>query len=112
MTHLRLVRPAPPPPTGRRRYRKRPPVFAPAEEQRLRAALRNARTLFGTWACAADALHVGQKTLIDSASGRKPLTAEVAIRLARALGKPLDALTRPPTDAGKCPTCGATRGPA
>lgn len=107
--HLRLVKPAAP--IGRRRYRKRPPVFSPAEEQRLRAALRNARALFGTWACAADALYVATDTLISAASGNGPVSAEVAVRLARALGKPLDALTRPPTDARICPTCGAARGP-
>jgi hypothetical protein len=107
--HLRLIHPSPPKPS-KRRYRKRPPIFTIAETQRLQAALRHARALFGTWACAADALRVVKETLLAAASGRAPVSAEVAVRLAKALGKPLDALLSPPTDAGRCPTCGASRG--
>lgn len=108
--HLRLIHPSHPRPTGKRRYTNPPPVFTLAETQRLRAALRHARTLFGTWACAAAAMYVREETVTAAASGRKVLSAELAVRLAKALGKPLDALLSPPTDAGKCPTCGASRG--
>ena len=107
---LRLVHPSPPKPTGKRRYKSPPPVFTLTETQRLRAALRHARALFGTWACAAAAMYVREETVTAAASGRKVLSAELAVRLAKALGKPLDALLSPPTDAGKCPTCGASRG--
>lgn len=104
--HLRIVRPSPPPaPKGRRRER-RPRVFTPEEAARLRAALRTARVLFGGWACAAAALHVSVETLRLAASGRGPVSAETAVRLAKALGKPLDALIQPPTDASRCPSCG------
>jgi len=108
--HLKLVRPDAPKP-DRRPYRRRPPVFSPAETLRLRAALFSTRALFGSFACAADAMHVLFETLVAQAKGRKPITADVAVRLARALGKPLDALLRPPSEAGVCPTCGARRAP-
>lgn len=107
--HLRLIHPSPPKPS-KRPYKSPPPVFTLAETQRLRAALRHARTLFGTWACAAAAMYVREETVTAAASGRKVLSAELAVRLAKALGKPLDALLSPPTDAGRCPTCGALRG--
>lgn len=106
MSHLRLVKtPGPKPP--KRTYRRGgPPLWSPEEAARLRAALRTARTMFGTWACAADALHCHEKTLIDAANGRTPVSGHVAVRLAKALGKPLDALLRPPSDASRCPSCG------
>ena len=108
--HLRLVRPDTPKP-ARRPYHRRPPVFTAAETLRLRAALFSARSLFGSFACAADAMYIVPEALRAAATGRSPVTAEMAVRLARALGKPLDALTRPPSEAGVCPTCGARRAP-
>ena len=102
--HLRLVQDTPRP--ERRPYHQRPPVFTEAETLRLRAAIRTARALFGTWGCAGAAMYVISRTLRDAATGRKPVTAEVAVRLARALGKPLDALLRPLAAAGTCATCG------
>jgi plasmid maintenance system antidote protein VapI len=81
-------------------------VFSEAEASRLRGALLSARFLFGTWGCAAAALYVIPRTLRDAGTGRKPVTADLALRLARALGKTLDALLRPPSEAGTCPTCG------
>lgn len=103
---LRLVHPSPPKPPKRRYRRGGPPLWAPEEAARLRAALRTARTMFGTWACAADALYVVETTLIAAANGRAPVSGNIAVRLARALGKPLDALLRPPSDASRCPSCG------
>ena len=108
--HLKLVRPDAPK-SARRSYRRRPPVFSPAETLRLRAALRSARSLFGSFACAADAMYLTYAAVNDAAAGRVDISAEMAVRLARALGKPLDALTRPPSEAGVCPTCGARRAP-
>ncbi len=110
MSHLRLVT-APAERPARRSYRRRPPVFSQAETLRLRAALRSARALFGTWNCAGDALRTCPRTLQHAATGRTPVSADVALRLARALGKPLDALLRPLSDASCCPTCGARRAP-
>lgn len=102
--HLRLVKPEGPKPP--RRYHRRTPVFSPEEEARLRAALRHARRLFGTWACLADAMRVRPQNVEDTANRRSRVSGDMAVRLARALGKPLDALIRPLTDASRCPTCG------
>src|SRR5262249_21229152 len=100
---LRLVSPAPskPPP-------KRPaPLFLPDEENRIRAALRHARVLFRGWVACAAVLHVSSNTANLIASGKRPVTALVALRLARALETPLEALYRAPADASTCPHCGA-----
>jgi hypothetical protein len=111
VSHLRLAHPAPPK-QPRRKGRSIAPVFSPDDENRLRAALKNARPKFGTWACLADALRLAPKNLQRVANNpRRRVSAEVAVRLARALGVPVESLLRAPTDAGRCPTCGAVRGP-
>lgn len=102
--HLKLVHPAAPKaprPSGR--YRRTEP-FSPEEQARLRAALKNARALFGTWDCLSDALGIANGT-VERAT-RTSVSPDVAVRLARALGKPLEALLRGPTDATTCPSCG------
>jgi hypothetical protein len=43
--------------------------------------------------------------------GNVRFSGALAIRLARALGKPLESLYAAPRAAGKCPTCGITRSP-
>jgi len=100
MSHLRLVRPpGPRPPRGG--GRKRPfhlDLWSPEEEARIRAALKSARWAFGSVARLADALRVSVDTLTAAASGRVPVSGALAIRLARALGKPLESLYRAPTD--------------
>jgi hypothetical protein len=113
---LRLVhpaKPAEPDPTPRTRSGKRRPyqndLFSPDEKARLRAALKNARPLFGTWACLADAMRVPTKVVFEAANGSHRVSGAVAIRLARALGVPLESLYRAPADASTCPHCGARR---
>ena len=107
--HLKLVRPdAPKPPKAPHR---RGPTFTPEEQARLRAALKNARPLLGTWACLADAMRMSEVAVYHAANGRKRISGDLAIRLARALGKPLESLYRAPTSADVCPTCGARRAP-
>lgn len=105
---LRLVHPAPPQP--KKKPAQRAPIFTPEEQARLRAALRHARGMFGTWACLADAMHMRLRRVEDAANG-PTVSGDVAVRLARALGVSVESLYRPPTDAGKCPHCGAARGP-
>jgi len=100
---LRLVHPAPPKPPKTRHQRGA--TFTADEVSRLRAVLRNARAMFGTWGRAAIALRVPEGALRKAANTR-PVSADLAVRLARALGKPLEALIRPPSDASTCPTCG------
>lgn len=111
--NLRLVQPKPPqnqgdPRKGRGRHYLGS-TFTPEEEARIRVALRNARPLFGTWDCLAAAMRVAPKTPQEVAAGRTGVSGDMAVRLARALGKPLEALLRAPTDASRCVTCGASR---
>ena len=103
--HLRLVKPVGP--KAPKKPRRAAPVFSPEEQARLRAALKNARPLLGSWPCLADAMRVPKERIQRAAAGRHPVTADVAVRLSRAIGVPLEALLRgltsvPPT----CPTCG------
>lgn len=116
--HLRLIHPSPPPKpdtTPRTRSGRKAPyqsdLFSPEEEARLRAAVRHARALFGTWACLADAMRVNLDTLHAAVRGDVRFSAALAIRLARALGKPVESLYGPIADATRCPTCGARRAP-
>ena len=108
--HLRLVKPEGPKPPRKKRGRG-PSPFSLEEQARLRAALKHARALFGTWACLADAMRVQSKPLQQVASASRCFSAEIAVRLARALGKPLESLYPAPSDAAVCPTCGARRAP-
>lgn len=104
--HLRLVsdKPTPPP-----KQKRRPAhTFTQEEQARLRAALKNARPKFGTWACLADAMRMTTDAVEHTARGAM-VSGDVAVRLARALGVPLESLYRAPTDASTCPTCGARR---
>lgn len=105
---LRLVHPSPPKPPKRRH--RRASVWTADEEARLRAALKSARVAFGSWGLLAAAMGTCPNTLARSAMARRVLSAEVAVRLARVLGKPLETLYRAPADASRCPTCGAARG--
>lgn len=116
--HLRLVHPSPPPKpdaTPRTRSGRRAPyqnaVFSAEEEARLRAALKNARALMGSWPCLADAMRVPLGAIDLAVRGRNRISAALAVSLSKAIGKPLESLYAPPTDAGTCPHCGARRAP-
>jgi hypothetical protein len=103
MGHLRLVKPA----AEKRGRHRRVDPFTPDEQARLRAALRNARPKFGSWRGLADALGVSDATV--ELAARRAVSGELAVRLARALGVPVESLYRAPTDAATCPHCGARR---
>ncbi len=105
MRHLRLVRP-PGPKEPRKKPQRPPPLWSPEEASRLRAALKNARAIMGTWPCLAAAMYLGREAISAAANGRKRVSAEIAVRLARALGKPLESLYAAPASADRCPTCG------
>jgi DNA-binding XRE family transcriptional regulator len=107
--HLRIV-PKDPPPKPPRKKHHRTPTFTPEEQARLRAALNNARPMLGTWACLADAMRVNEDSLKQVVRGRKNVSGDLVIRLARALGVPVESLYRTPTDASTCLMCGARRG--
>jgi len=104
--HLRLVSDKPTPPREKRPKNQRiAPTFSDEERTRLRAALRGCRAVFGTYACAADAMRIPVNTLHE-ALARNGVSPDLAVRLARALGKPLESLYRAPTNAGRCAACG------
>lgn len=103
--HLILVHPAPPR-KPRTRTRAAPP-FSPEEQARLRAALKTARGMFGSWACLAAAMGLPDGRLPRLGCGTRRMTGDNAIRLARALGVPLESLLRGVVGVPKtCPTCG------
>ena len=101
--HLRLVSDSPKP---RAKRHRKPPHFSPEESSRIRAALRHARILFGGWDACAAAMYLGPERVIATATGRRSVSASLALRLSRALGVPLESLYRAPTDAGRCAACG------
>ncbi len=106
--HLRLVSDKP---TPLKKRQRKPPYFTPEEAARIRASLRNARTLFGSWACLADAMYLSRGKVQETGSGRYRPSPALVFRLARALGVSLESLYRATTAADVCPTCGARRAP-
>ena len=105
--HLRLVSDKPTAP--RAKHRRPAPPFTAEQEARIRAALSTSRRTFGTWVALASAMGLDVAYVYHVKASRR-LTGDFAIRLARALGKPLESLCRAPTAADVCPTCGAKRG--
>ena len=116
---LRLVHPphAPKPDRTRRTRTGRKPPYAndlwtPEEERRLRAAFRNARTKLGSWPRVCAAMGVGYQPVKDAVAGRHRVSGALAIRLARALGVPLESLLGALTVAPSLPTPPAAGGAA
>jgi len=106
---LRLAHPAPKGQGTRPSKRRRAAnPLTDVEQMRLRAALRNLRSLFGSWGCLADAMGMRPTTLKHAACGAKPVSVSTAMRAAKAAGKPLDRLIGEPVSADRCPHCGRT----
>jgi hypothetical protein len=106
---LRLVSPALLPAPTRKKGLRGPPVFTAEEEACLRSSLRTGRHVLGSWKALAAAMHVNAGTLQSVVfCKRKRVTAEIAVRLAKALRVPLEAITRPGLRPVKapCPSCG------
>src|SRR5690349_18762496 len=105
--HLRLVRDEPP---TRKKPEPAPPLFSAEEERLLRASLKTARGLFGSWSCTGAAMYMSRNRLQRVANGREPVTGHLAVRLCRALGVPLSALITPGLRLvpfpKTCPSCG------
>jgi hypothetical protein len=103
---VRLLDPSKPAP----RKKRRTPVFTEAQEAWIRSALRNARALFSTWACLADAMGASKNSIMAAASGKGRVSAVIVVRLASATGLSVDTLLHPSiVAAGRCPTCGRSR---
>lgn len=64
----------------------------------------------GSWSKLAKGMGIGHEAIIAAANGRKPVTADMAIRLAKALGVPFDSLVTPGVRVVRdpCPTCGGS----
>src|SRR5262245_52356605 len=105
---LRVVHPAPPPKP--RKHRVPPPVFSAEEEKLIRTSLKTAKGLFGSWACLADAMHMSDVQIGNVAHGKVTVSGDLAVRLAKALGVPLEVLFRPSLRVVRrpCPTCGGS----
>ena len=71
---------------------------------------RNLRSLYGSWACLADAMGVRRGSLENVAHGVKPVSGGMALRAGKAAGKPLERLIGEPVSADRCPHCGASKG--
>ena len=106
--HLRLIHPARP--KALRAKRPRAPTFTPEETARIRAALVTSRRTFGTWVALAEAMGLDVVYVYHVKASHR-LTGDFAVRLARALGVPLESLIRAPSDARTCAACGARRTP-
>ncbi|MDC0679189.1 MULTISPECIES: helix-turn-helix domain-containing protein [Sorangium] len=76
------------------------------ERMRLRAALRNLRGLYGTWACLAEVMGMQPRTLRAIASGKYAGSPGTAMRAARAAGTTIERLLGRPVAADRCPNCG------
>lgn len=76
------------------------------ERMRLRAALRNLRGLYGTWACLAEVMGMQPRTIRAIASGKYAGSPGTAMRAARAAGTTIERLLGRPVAADRCPHCG------
>ncbi|AUX21612.1 transcriptional regulator [Sorangium cellulosum] len=92
-------------PARRPYHRSRSLSLTDVERMRLRAAVRNLRALYGTWACLAEVMGVSAGTLQQLASGNGGSHA-MALRAAKAAGVSLDQILGRLTPADRCPTCG------
>jgi hypothetical protein len=77
------------------------------EQNHVRAALRFLHRRIGTWTATAEALHFSPKMIEFVVSGRRSVSASLALRVARLAGVMVDDLLGgrflPP---GACPHCG------
>jgi hypothetical protein len=77
------------------------------EQANVRAALRFLRTRCGTWATLAKALHLGESSAANVASGHRMVTPLIAFRVARFAKVGVDdVLTGRFPEPGTCPHCG------
>ncbi|WP_437589315.1 transcriptional regulator [Sorangium sp. So ce1000] len=111
-----------PPPTGgqgegapKRRRLCVTRSLSEVERKRLRAALRNLRTAYGSWSCVGEIMGMRARTLRAIVAGtyagspctamRAARAARAAMRAARAAGTTVERLLGRPVAADKCPSC-------
>jgi hypothetical protein len=76
------------------------------ERKRLRAALKNLRAAYGTWACLAEVMGMPTRSIRAIASGQFAGSPGTAMRAARAAGTTIERLLGRPVAADRCPHCG------
>lgn len=77
------------------------------EQKNVRTAIRYLRFRIGTWEPLAKALHLAADTLEKSTNGRRSISANVAVRVARFAGINFDDLIAGKfAPEGTCPHCG------
>lgn len=108
MSHLKLVRDAPP--KKRRKGTRAPPILSNEVQDRVRAVLRSLHLGHGGWSVVAELTGFSATRLTSIASGSRLVSADLLVRVALAAGVSADALLRQKlTNAGRCPACGAKR---
>ena len=90
-----------------------PSILTSEEQQNVRAALRFLHIRFGTWQILAKALRFKRPRLVEAASGREAVGADLVLRVARLIEVPFDdvATGRYPVK-GTCPSCGHVPSPS
>lgn len=76
------------------------------EQKNVRTALRYLRLRAGTWAAVSQAVGLAPQGLDKTVNGRRPVSASVALRVARLVGVPFDDLIAGHFLPGACPRCG------
>lgn len=76
------------------------------EQNHVRTALRYLRRRYGAWRPVAEALHFGYDTINKTVNGRDTVSVNLAFRVARLAGVPLDDLISGSFVPGACPKCG------
>ncbi|WP_437958405.1 helix-turn-helix transcriptional regulator [Sorangium sp. So ce119] len=80
--------------------------LTPTQRKRLRAALKNLRTAYGSWSCLAEVMGVSVACLEGIARGRDHGSPGTAQRAAKAAGITVEQLLGGLAAADRCPTCG------
>jgi hypothetical protein len=94
------------PPVDRPRFTR---AMSAEEAQRLRAALRNLRSMAGSTRCLALMLGVSKSHVFQVIGGRRA-SYSIAVRAARLAGVPVEQLLGELAPVQTCPHCGASWG--
>ncbi|WP_437686436.1 transcriptional regulator [Sorangium sp. So ce176] len=80
--------------------------LTPTQRKRLRAALRNLRSAYGSWSCVAEVMGLSVVAVESIANGRAPGSPATAQRAAKAAGVTVEQLLGGLVAADRCPSCG------
>ncbi|WP_437765399.1 transcriptional regulator [Sorangium sp. So ce281] len=80
--------------------------LTPTQRKRLRAALKNLRAAYGSWACLAEVMGTSVNCVEGIANGRFNGSPATAQRAAKAAGVTVEQLLGGLAAADRCPMCG------